>query len=1720
MNETRFEAFSDWMQRRLVDGPLAAEEVVRALCPLMSQVAQTHQHGLVAPLVGLRSLQIADHAIFFSAIDAIAPRLNAEAVARIERVDQRAVEVTDRSVLDTTGARPIQRSRDILNPGEIPEVPAFSPGYLTWEHVVEHHDPLTDIFSLGMILASLALGIDLSGEEELQQFVHARRNPFALNPQIHPVLARCLVRMTEPQRSRRAQDLAGLTALLLNHRDQTNQAWPLDLAGPETGPRSRRQRIQERLRDRLFDCSRRNRLLHYKPTLAHLNLTVASVPLQLQVDSIRTDDLCTWKGNFAARILSGSAVNLGTWLRVEDAPYLPGTLDRIRVEEKRDRAEYGASQLRLVIGFLRWHDLKENKQERITSPFILLPVSIEKKKGVRDSWTLTATSTEAEINPALRHHLRQIYGLELPEVVDLAETPIEAFHTRLQDAIQASEPGVTLRLVDRPRIDLVLQRARARTEHHRRRARLTGRGIKRIDDIDYSYDPDNFQPLGLQIYLRRVKPSQLALATPAGEGPQPRKAFMVAPTEDGIRTRETFVLREDGDANPYEWDLDICNVTLGNFNYRKMCLVRDYRTLLEKDAAHPAFDAVFAESARPVDAADAEHGLSNPTTLWSAVPSDPTQDAAVGRARSGLSYVIQGPPGTGKSQTITNLIADHVARGKRVLFVCAKRAALDVVHHRLAQRGLDRLCCVIHDSQEDKKSFIHGLRTSYEDWLASPDDVISHRQERDRILADLRAATEPLERYARAMLESTPQDGLSLRSIVGRLVALAEHKPNAGDDAGIGLPGYAVWQQFGAAIHALASSLRNSGKVPIFAQLGLRLVQPAFFRDERPTQTIIQALERCEKALSAWASCMQNSGGSEVFSEVTLPEAGAVTADAKQLQLLVERDLLRLIDRSDPAHEELRAAVRTRQQLADAVSVAAEKTTHWSDRLPAADCAAVLEQATVLQDGMFRFLKPGWWRLRRILKERYRFSAHVVPPRWSTIVSDLEAHYNALARLNAADRNLASTWKVDDLHTLVTILGEIHGATSLPPAVVRLRDLVRAGTITAPRLATIANAAETVAQSQLCCSELFSHWTSRTLPQLTSDLAELRRDIPALAQLLPSLRALVGAPEQLWQVLRDRPWTPDAIESAILYAAVSAAERNDPGLLHAEGDSLSGAAEQLRSHYRALLDANARLILAEAQNRFMDKARRSGNPGATDATEREWRKCYARGRRELEHEFNKVMRYRSIRDLSDDETGLVVADLKPIWLMSPLSVSDTLPLNQSGFDVVIFDEASQIPVEEAIPALYRAPQSIVVGDRQQLPPSDFFGAGGNSDEDSLTHSDESEATRIDLEHDSFLTQAAANLPGTMLGWHYRSRSESLIAFSNAAFYDGRLLTVPDVTLPHGGSDIIIDVPTVGAERVDQVLDRPILFHRMAASPYLGRRNEGEAVYIAHLLRGLLARKTGHSIGIVAFSEAQQGEIERAIQDVANQDSVFRERLEFETQREEDGQFCGLFIKNLENVQGDERDIIILSVCYGPDRSGRMVMNFGPINQSGGEKRLNVVFSRARRHMVLVSSITAAAITNDYNTGANTFKRYLAYAAACSAGETERAQHILATCTAAKNDPARSTVDPIAESIAAAIRAHGWLVDIAVGRSHFRCDLAIRGPDDVTYRLGILIDHEHDYRNLSVWERDLARPTTLKAFGWRIIRMRAKEWMQGKEQAIEVILAGLITESGQAEIASV
>jgi hypothetical protein len=1688
-------------------GGLQTDDVLALVLPLLREVAALHEQGLVAALDGVSAYRVADAGtLALLRPQGAPPTSNREAIERLQAPVASVLRVVGETRLthEADTGLAVENLAVAQGDAQAPLTrPAFVPGYVAWEQRLGHHDAASDILCLGQVLASLACGVDFTSDDDVRLFAANRENLFRLQERLHPVVAGVIVEMTELDRHRRAQDLPSVIRRLETYREQPQDLSLDRVATPQDNSTQRRRAVQVHLRDRLFDLSRRNRLLHFRPTQSTVNLTVASVPLVVDLKSIRLDQLCVWGGRFADDVLGGDRVPLARWLRFEDQPYLPGSLDRIIQESRRDRAEYGFSQLSLVLAFLRWHNLKEDRNERIVSPLLLLPVELTRKKGVRDQYLLQADTSEAEVNPVLRQQLRQVCGIVLPETVDLRSTSIEDFHAQLQAQIVATEPGVQLRLVTQPEIELIHQRARQRLEQFRRRQRVGAPAAAPVAATDYSYSADDFRPLGLKLFHERVRLSPLPLREAVGGPPATRHPNMAAHEVEA----STFALRESG-GNPYLWDLDLSCVTLGNFNYRKMSLVRDYNALVEADMANPAFDRVFSLQPRAVEA-----GSPAPLPLadqWTVVQADATQAAAVALARSGASYIIQGPPGTGKSQTITNLIADHVRRGKRVLFVCEKRAAIDVVFHRLRQQGLDELCCMIHDSQADKKAFVLNLKQTYEHWLNSDDGLDDTQRRRQALVDGIAQDLQALQRFDAVMRAMPEHVGTTVRELIHRLVALRAHAPTLTPTQLEALPPFAVWRRHADLAERLQRTLAETVGVESLAQHVFARLGDALVRHERPLTRLAELTDRAETLLD-------RCGDAAAEALPDLPplrwrELATMVEQARWLRGIAARGHLGLLDAASDRSRQLDAALAELATRARGVAAAAQKTPHWHDKLSPADAQAALAQAQSQEGTLWRGLRPSWWRLRKTLQRRYDFSRHAVRPQLSRVLADLVAEQQAQVALAEARAQFSERYGADDAEQFMQTLRLWRDSALQEPALAAFHQRLLRGNearASVERLVALGPDADALAPA---LNELLVDAASLDLDTLGEIVRDLREHTDALPDLLPLLRELADADAALVHSLRTLALPAAAIEQAVARESLERVYRSERWLPRFDGVALARHVERLGAAERKLHDLNAQTVRGAVRRRFRHNVQRSTLAASQlDAEGKLFKKAYSAGRRELEHEFGKSMRFKAIRELASADSGRVVRDMKPIWLMSPLSVSDTLPLTPDLFDVVIFDEASQIPVEEAVPALYRAPQVIVVGDEMQLPPTSFFSSGRDGDEDTLAVEEEGERLAVVLDADSLLNQAARNLPATLLAWHYRSRDESLIGYSNAAFYAGNLYTIPDRSVPQGDQgEIVVRSLEPSSESVaahaDALLARAISFHAVTDAVYANRRNEGEARHIACLVRELLNRETGRSIGVVAFSEAQQSGIEAALDTLGAADPAFAARLEAEYVREEDDQFCGLFVKNLENVQGDERDIIILSICYGRGPDGRMLMNFGPINQRGGEKRLNVIFSRARHHMAVVSSIRHDAITNDYNEGAAALKQFLRYAEHVSRGSRSAAQQVLQGLNpmTRKTLAAAGAADEVALQLAAALRQRGHAVDEQIGQSRFRCDLGIRDPHDGHYAVAVLVDTAAHYANRDVFERYVSRPRILGAFGWRTIQVLSRDWCHEPQAVLDRI----------------
>jgi len=468
----------------------------------------------------------------------------------------------------------------------------------------------------------------------------------------------------------------------------------------------------------------------------------------------------------------------------------------------------------------------------------------------------------------------------------------------------------------------------------------------------------------------------------------------------------------------------------------------------------------------------------------------------------------------------------------------------------------------------------------------------------------------------------------------------------------------------------------------------------------------------------------------------------------------------------------------------------------------------------------------------------------------------------------------------------------------------------------------------------------------------------------------------------------------------------------------------------------------------------------------------------------LKKESTKQRRFLYPREVMEKGALETMLRLKPCWLMSPLSVSQILPLIKGMFDVIVFDEASQVRVEDAIPAIYRASTMVVVGDPKQMPPTNFFLGGGADEPDE----DEEEETELS---ESILDLAANIYPAQMLEWHYRSRSESLIAFSNRAFYGGRLIAAPNPTSL--GQDDSLSFISVEGGTFSQK-----------------QGNSVEAEVVVNHLENILMENPNQSVGIIAMGQSQRIALDQALERRMENDKVFAAAVKTAESRTEGEAQVGLFIKNLENVQGDERDIILISVGYAPSKPGKKVhLNFGPLSKKGGGRRLNVAITRARSKVVVFSSFSPDAIPTDesaFNSNPDTtcFGRYLKYVKAISSGRIDEATAILDSFGVAGVLTKRSSSN-FSRDVARRLRERGFDVSLEVGSSGFFIDVAVHHPTiQRNFILGIECDGAMFHSTQYARDRDKAREALLTARGWRIVRVWGPDWSRSWKSEIDRI----------------
>ncbi|WP_144111325.1 DUF3320 domain-containing protein [Paraburkholderia sp. BCC1886] len=1166
-------------------------------------------------------------------------------------------------------------------------------------------------------------------------------------------------------------------------------------------------------------------------------------------------------------------------------------------------------------------------------------------------------------------------------------------------------------------------------------------------------------------------------------------SFDVLPTDDrGIDVDQIFQTFRLHVGELKGWEVKE-QVHLGIFSFTKYLMwkdLRDRQKQLQENSVvahlvnHPG--KAFADSATSFEPSTLDEKF-RPQDLFTPMLSDSSQLRAVCVAAEGQNLVIEGPPGTGKSQTISNLIAHLLATGKTVLFVSEKMAALEVVHRRLSRLGLGPFCLELHSSKAKKADVLKQLGVALD--AAGDRTVKDWERESERLLAlrgDLNGVARALHRVYANDLTVYEAIGTSLQHADMRPATMSWADADAHDRA---------------QLEALRETCRQMGALA--GQLsGLQNHPLAGIQKTEWTPSWQQQFLDAVAALESHIRKLAESASS-LLSQLGLPSVSFSLNGLGKFDVLA--DVLSAaptipVEVARSAHDE-----STRNRLANLRQHGVARNLAWEPlREHYVDEIATLNASELKLQ--WTAATSTWWP--KSLIEKRAVTARLRPYRQDQRRphnEDVPGVLGALTTVNAEDKVIESM-SHDASHLLQegftasktdwnSVESVERWATSFADAVTSIagHDLDLLQTLRGKLQLFVAdNRSMLKADMPLGASVLSYRDRYRdvvTQLRLVIELGHCQADLgldPTAAGVIPRLSSLL----QGWQATSRQlqPWCLWRKSRAL---AIDSGLQGIVDALEAGEAPLSNVATFFEYSYqswwlRKAIDREPVLCnfssaehdrkiaeFKEADERFQKltqqyiAAKLAGQVPASGEVMPGADSELGKLRRELQ----KQRKHMPIRQLVQNLPSLMTR-LKPCLLMSPLSVAQYLDASHAQFDVVIFDEASQIPVWDAVGAIARGKQLVCVGDPKQLPPTSFFARS----DDSADGVDSDDVQDLESILDECLS---IGLPELRLNWHYRSKHEGLITFSNVTYYDNELVTFPSP---------VTNDQSVHFERVQGVYDR---------GGSRTNRAEADAIVKAIERHYLDSAKRHLTLGVVTFNQAQQSLIERML-DERRRVSQQLDQAIAQTAQEP------LFIKNLENVQGDERDIIFFSVTYGPDASGKVSLNFGPLNLEGGHRRLNVAVSRARVGVVIFSTLLPEQIdlSRVRAAGVRDLKNYLEFAIRGPRALVEQSM-----------PTGREPDSPFERQVISVLREKGWTVHPQVGVSGYRIDIGVVDPRAPgRYLLGVECDGAMYHSGATARDRDRLRQHVLEGLGWKLHRIWSTDWWLNPEEPMRKLLARL------------
>lgn len=1061
-----------------------------------------------------------------------------------------------------------------------------------------------------------------------------------------------------------------------------------------------------------------------------------------------------------------------------------------------------------------------------------------------------------------------------------------------------------------------------------------------------------------------------------------------------------------------------------------------------------------------------------PLETFQVLDADSSQQRAIIAIKSGHNLIIEGPPGTGKSQTIANIIGEILIAGKKVLFVSQKMAALEVVKKRLETTGLGDYCLELHSRKSNKKKVAEEL------------GQIMHQEKKpdhnhDQELLRLERLQHELNNYVEELHKPFGSLFFTPYNVIGILKRYYEI-----DDLSFLFKDVEQWDRnkyeySTELLNKLAGNLSSINDPNSHPWNGSKLTEMSYSAKlsfYKISQSILGKKE------SLWADvkklcdvCTYSVIQSLSDIDLLINAADVLIQSPPVTTIILRNSKWNSIG---PEVKELIGKIKKFNELENNIA------HNYNLKIIDEDIEYLLSCYRKYSRSVFYFLMPSFWHnrglLKGYLKEKRKMSL-------KNYVTELEMILTAKLLALEIDKSkeigrelFGEFWKGIDTKGV-----ELE---SFSGWIVRFRQHVLQGHF----------------DEKIISEETFNNIDKNSIALIKNKLIQQVKDINEEIESFIQLTRLDDTAvftrdyqnaniEEVFSKIQRMEKSVEEVDSWLSYQR-TLQDCFQEGL----GDfikvlflkrvaynkySVTFKCQFLRcwidkvfAQRPALRQFNGRdheqliKIFRELDRKQIELAKvrikhiLSGNYDVS------WQGSTGSERAILEREVRKQRAHKPLRRLFKEIPNLLLS-LKPCLMMSPLTVAQFLDPHIFKFDLVIFDEASQVPPEDSIGSIMRGKQIVIAGDTKQLPPTSFFQSAVLTSEDS-EEEDYDEYIPDDL--DSILDECASSgFPKTMLEWHYRSRHESLIAFSNKYYYKYSLKTFPHVE--------------------DESNTLGLKFHYLPNLIYhKGGVNDEEAREVAKRAFQQLKEYPDLSLGVGTFSIKQKYAIEDAIEELRKQDDSLEEL--FSADRPEH-----FFVKNLESIQGDERDVIFISIGYGKSASGRLSMNFGPINKLGGERRLNVLVTRARRRLETFSSITGADfdLNKTNSEGVHLLKKYLDYA--------EHGKQVLLQDVVYSVDNSFSE-SPFEEAVYDALVRAGIKLHRQVGCSGYRIDMAVVDNEKTgKYLLGIECDGACYHSCATARDRDRLRQQILEELGWIIYRIWSTDWYKNPILELDKLL---------------